>query len=225
MRLKTRLTTNEMDNYMHVETIVQCSICDNMTYGQCQTDAERMYHTNYGKFGHGHNNDPLVKTAGRVLLKICNIGIWNNYNSANCNWTCCMQQRAAPCNSVFAGGEHPVKCSLIRVNSSATTYKMRTSLLSSSVCWNTMHLTNNHTLHHISCKYFGLGGVTVTAFTETTISRLEIIMQRRSYALLTRLKMLYTTSDLRCLVDGVASIYQETLQCFGTTFILLQIFS
>ncbi len=37
--------------------------------------------------------------------------------------------------------------------------------------------------------------------------------------LLSRFKMLYMTSYPRTPVDGVASVYQETLRCFVTTFV------
>ncbi len=61
--------------------------------------------------------------------------------------------------------------------------------------------------------------VTVTTFTKTAISYSGIIAQRCSCALSTRLKMFYTTSNLRTTVDGVASIYRGSLQCFGTALV------
>ncbi len=93
------------------------------------------------------------------------------------------------------------------------------SLLSSPVCWNTVNVTENRTLYHAFCDYFGLQGVTVTTLTKTTISCSEIIIRRRSQDLLSRLEMLYTTNNLRIPVDGVTSIYRGTLQCFEATFV------
>ncbi len=98
------------------------------------------------------------------------------------------------------------------------TWKMFTmSHLLSPVCQNTVRITESCMLHHLSCDYFGSWAVTVTTLTKTTISRSEIIVQRRSLTLSTRFEMLYTTSHLRTLVGGVASIYRGPLQCFGTT--------
>ncbi len=117
---------------------------------------------------------------------------------------------------------HAVKCSPIHVNSLMTAWKMCTSILFSPVCWKTVRLTKNHMLHHISCNYFGLWGLTVITLTKTTIFHLKIIVQRRSCTLSTRLKMLYTTSYLRTPVDGVASVYRGTVWCFGATLILIE---
>ncbi len=76
-----------------------------------------------------------------------------------------------------------------------TTWKMRTSFLFSLVCWNTVHLTQNCTLHHTSCDYLSLWGVTVTTLTKTSTSHLEIIVQKCLHTLLTRLKTLHNQSE------------------------------
>ncbi len=62
--------------------------------------------------------------------------------------------------------------------------------------------------------------VAVTTLTKTVISRSEIIVPRRLHTLSTRLETHYTTSYLRTLLDGVMSVYRESLPRFGTTFIL-----
>ncbi len=47
--------------------------------------------------------------------------------------------------------------------------------------------------------------------TKTTLSRSEIIVQRRSHAFSTRLETLHTTSYLQTPVDGAVSICRGTL--------------
>ncbi len=120
-------------------------------------------------------------------------------------------------NSTLTQQLNTVKCLLIHINSSMTTWKMRMSPLFSPVGWNTLYLTENHMLHHASCNYFGLWEIIVTTLTKTVISHSKIIIYRRSCTLLTCLKTLYRTSYLRTPVDGVASIYRGTSWCLGTT--------
>ncbi len=67
--------------------------------------------------------------------------------------------------------------------------------------------------------YFYLRGVNVTTLTKTDISCLEIIVQGRPQALSTHLEMLYTTRNLRTLVDSVVSICRGTLRCLGATLV------
>ncbi len=71
-----------------------------------------------------------------------------------------------------------VKCSLIHVNSLTAAWKMRTSPFFLPVCWNTMRLTENFTLHHTSCNYFNLCGITIATLTKAAIFHSEIIVQR-----------------------------------------------
>ncbi len=114
--------------------------------------------------------------------------------------------------------------------------KLKINLKSESLLTNLQHLNNCLKVayksprltfmlkHHVSHwelprDYFSLYGVTETAHTATTISRLKIIMQKRSRTLLTHLKTLYLNSYLRILVDGVASVYRGIQRCFGTTLV------
>ncbi len=74
-------------------------------------------------------------------------------------------------------------------------------------------------VNKIFLSYCYLRGVTVTILTKITISHSEIILQMRSHALSTCLKLLFATSHLRTLVDEVASVHRRTLRCFGICWV------
>ncbi len=55
---------------------------------------------------------------------------------------------------INATTSHTVKDSLIHVNSLQLLERC-VQVPSFHLCWNAMHLTENHILHHVSCQYFG----------------------------------------------------------------------